>query len=72
MLREGQLPGWASWFFLACGVVCAIGFLVDFVILGNGSGTSGKVFSFVAGFLSCSLILTFADQMSKRRKPRVA
>jgi hypothetical protein len=39
-----------------CALVCVVGFIFDYIILGHGGGVSSKVNSFMGGLLSGSLI----------------
>jgi len=39
-----------SWGLLAIAGICAVGFMIDYLILGHGTGVAGKVYSFMGGY----------------------
>jgi hypothetical protein len=57
---------WREYIWLMIGASWVIGWAVDYVILGNGTGTSAKVFSFMAGYFACSALATYSTHRQDR------
>ncbi len=68
MQTTGEVPSWQHWMWLMFGLMFAGVFVYDFDILGHGTGTSAKVFSFVIGWLSGSSITTAWCYMRQRKR----